>query len=234
MPHYRAEKFIIQVAGVKDRAEAQLLIDYGVEYIGFPFGLNYHQEDISQQEAAAIIREFPPTTRAVLITYLNMADDIIKLSQKLGIHIIQLHGEISVEELKRMKKIAPALTIIKSVIVGEGSYTNLFQKLGYYSNWVDFFIVDTYDKETGASGATGKVHDWSISRRLVEESEKPIILAGGLTPTNVSQAIRIVRPAGVDVHTGVEDADGRKNKALVSQFISEARQAFTSIPAEKK
>ena len=73
---------------------------------------------------------------------------------------------------------------------------------------VDCFITDTFDPSTGARGATGKTHDWAVSRRLVEASPKPVILAGGLHPGNLGEAVRGVRPAGVDVHTGIEEPDG--------------------------
>jgi len=94
---------------------------------------------------------------------------------------------------------------------------------------VDAFITDTFDPATGASGATGKTHDWTVSRRLVERSPKPVILAGGLTAGNVRDAIRTVRPAGVDVHTGVEGSDGRKRRDLVHTFVAEARAGFASL-----
>ena len=94
------------------------------------------------------------------------------------------------------------------------------------SGYVDAFITDTFDPVTGASGATGKTHDWEISRRIVEHSRHPVILAGGLTPENVGDAIRLVRPAGVDVHTGVEDDQGRKDRRRVEAFVTRARDAF--------
>jgi phosphoribosylanthranilate isomerase len=71
-----------------------------------------------------------------------------------------------------------------------------------------------------------RTHDWGLSRRLVELSARPVILAGGLTPANVGQAISVVRPAGVDVHTGVEDATGRKDRARMLAFVAEASAAF--------
>jgi len=76
---------------------------------------------------------------------------------------------------------------------------------------VDALILDTYDPMTGRHGATGQTHDWSISRQIVAQIRTPVILAGGLTPDNVAEAIRTVRPWAVDVHTGVEDADGTRN-----------------------
>jgi phosphoribosylanthranilate isomerase len=91
---------------------------------------------------------------------------------------------------------------------------------------VDAFITDTFDPKTGASGATGKTHDWRVSRRLVEAVDRPVILAGGLTPENVKRAILEVRPAGVDSHTGVEDSSGRKSRDKICKFLSEAQEAF--------
>jgi phosphoribosylanthranilate isomerase len=97
------------------------------------------------------------------------------------------------------------------------------------SKWIDIFITDTYDPSTGASGATGKTHDWNISRRLIEISPKPVILAGGLNPSNVREAILATNPAGVDVHTGIESANGRKERDLTLKFITESREAFEKL-----
>ena len=97
------------------------------------------------------------------------------------------------------------------------------------SPYVDAFIPDTYDPETGASGTTGKTHDWTISRKFVELSTKPVILAGGLNADNVREAIVAVKPAGVDAHTGVEGANGRKDSEMIQRFVSEARAGFTAI-----
>jgi phosphoribosylanthranilate isomerase len=94
---------------------------------------------------------------------------------------------------------------------------------------VDAYITDTFDPRTGACGATGKTHDWRLSRQLVRYSPLPVILAGGLTAENVRAAILAVRPAGVDAHTGLEDVSGRKSQEKVKQFVSEAQEAFRVI-----
>lgn len=206
-----------------------MLVSCGVDYIGFPFRLDYHKEDLDETEAASIIRGLPPTTRAVLITYLNRAEDIIELSSQLAVRIIQLHGDISPGELKNLKSQHPEVQIIKSLIIGKISEQKIVKEMQTYTDWVDVFLLDTFDPVTGASGATGKIHDWGVSRRLVEISHRPVILAGGLTPLNVRQAILTVRPAGVDVHSGVENRDGCKDQQLVEKFVSEARKAFSTI-----
>ena len=96
--------------------------------------------------------------------------------------------------------------------------------------YVAAYITDTFNPATGREGATGLTHDWSISRRLVELSPRPVILAGGLTPENVTDAIRAVRPAGADTHTGVEGPDGRKSAAKVRAFVEAARRAYSKKP----
>ena len=98
-----------------------------------------------------------------------------------------------------------------------------------FAPWIGAFITDTFDPSSGASGATGKTHDWKISRRIVQSSPKPVILAGGLHPKNIEEAIHRVRPAGVDVHSGVENQQGFKEYVKVQQFVTRARHAFEKI-----
>lgn len=218
---------IIQVAGVIDQAEANLLVEEGVRYLGFPLRLPVNREDLSESEAAAIIRHLRAPVRGVLITYLDEADDIIDFMESLGTDIVQLHGDISAGELSRLKKRRPGLTILKSLVTGWSTNAELLGQVRACGAFVDAFITDTYDPVTGATGATGKTHDWSLSRELVEASPKPVILAGGLSADNVREAIESVRPAGVDAHTGLEGRDGRKDRHRVRRFVGEAREAFS-------
>jgi phosphoribosylanthranilate isomerase len=218
----------VQVAGVADSVEAALLVECGVRYLGFPLRLPVHREDLTEAEVAAIIRRLRPPVYGVLITYLANAEEIAELADALGARIVQLHGDITLEELVRLREIAPDVTVVKSLVVGLHPVPVLEQMVRELSPQVDGFITDTFAPETGASGATGRTHDWAVSRRLVELSERPVILAGGLTPANVRSAIAEVRPAGVDVHTGVEDGSGRKSREKVAAFVREARAGFNS------
>jgi phosphoribosylanthranilate isomerase len=220
---------IIQVAGIRSAQEAEMLIECGVDYLGFPFRLDYHNEDISEKEAAQIISRLPQSVKAVVITYLDRAEEIIDLLKKLGVSAVQLHGNISMEEIIKLKSEMPELHIIKSLIIGRDPFSILLDWVGEFAAVVDAFITDSYDPLTGASGATGRTHDREISRKIVRISPKPVILAGGLTPENVKEAILKVKPAGVDVHTGVENREGYKDKDRVVQFVSEAREAFDQI-----
>jgi phosphoribosylanthranilate isomerase len=220
---------IIQVAGIRSPQEADMLVECGVDYLGFPFRLDYHSEDISEAEAAKIISQLPESVKAVVITYLNQAEEISDLMKILGASVVQLHGVISIEEITKLKSEMPEIRIIKSLIIGRDPFSVLLDWVGEFAAVIDAFITDTYDPLTGASGATGRTHDWEISRKIVRISPKPVILAGGLAPENVKEAILKVKPAGVDVHTGIENSEGYKDKDRVVKFVSEAREAF-NIP----
>lgn len=224
----------IHVAGVIDLAEAQLLIDCGIRNLGFPLVLNHHKEDLTIDAAAAIVSKLGDRATFFLITYLDKAEAIVDLCRALSVEMVQLHGETSLEQIELLRAKAPNLKIIKSLIVRSDNTDDLVDEVQRYGPSVDSFITDTFDPSTGASGATGKVHNWRISRRLVEASAKPVILAGGLSATNVQQAICAVQPAGVDVHTGVEGPDGRKSRELITRFIEETHAGFCDIATVRK
>lgn len=222
-------KGFIQIAGIRDMEEAQRLVQAGADALGFPFRLDHHREDLSERAAKEIIAQIPTHVRPILITYLLRAEEILELAEYLGLRSVQLHGAIDREEAARLKKLAPDLWLIKSLVLRSGNEEALLGELRLWSGLADAFLTDTYDPETGASGATGKTHDWGVSKRLVEQSSKPLILAGGLKPQNIREAIEQVRPWGVDVHSGVEDRNGSKDRALVEEFIRAARAAFAAI-----
>jgi len=219
---------LIQIAGVSDLAEARLLVGAGVDWLGFPLRLAVHPEDLTEAEAAQVIHTLPPAVVSVLITYLDSATEIHDFCRDLGVSHVQLHGDVRLAELRALRTLVPDLFIIKSLVVRPDNGDELEQAALALSEVVDAFITDTYDPATGACGATGKTHDWRVSRSLVATCPRPVLLAGGLTPDNVRRAIREVQPAGVDVHTGVETPDGRKAPDLVRRFVQEARAGFAS------
>ena len=220
------ERGMIQVAGVIDQAEAQLLIDCGVPYLGFPLRLPVNVEDLSEEAAAELISGFPPGVKGVLITSLDRAEAVIAFCRKLGVDIVQLHGPVAPEELAKIKTAWPELAVIKGLIVRGDNLDDLKLQIAATAPFVDAYITDSFDPATGAEGATGKTHDWAIDRALVAISPRPLILAGGLNADNVREAILTVQPFGVDVHTGIEGEDGRKDPVLVRRFVAEARAGF--------
>jgi phosphoribosylanthranilate isomerase len=217
---------LVHVAGIKDLAEAKMLVECGVSFLGFPLVLDVHREDLTVNEAAAIVAAMRSHATFFLITYLTRSAEIRDLCHRLGVGMVQLHAATDVADLRRLREERPGLRIVKSLIIRSDNWDELVGELERFAPWVDAFITDTYDPETGASGATGKTHDWSVSRRLVDLSPRPIVLAGGLNAGNVRGAIGAVRPAGIDVHTGIEGPDGRKRRDLIEQFVAEARAGF--------
>lgn len=219
----------IQIAGISDKNEAEMLINAGVIFLGFPLRLPVNKEDISENDAAEIIKSLNPPNYGIVITYLNIAEEIALFCSELNSNIVQLHGNIETSELQKLKNIAPSLIVIKSLIVGKYQLDELKKVVDEQSEFVDAFITDTFNPQNGATGATGLTHDWEISKNLVEYSTKPIILAGGLNPNNVYDAIIKVKPTGVDSHTGVEDENGAKDIIKVQKFISESNRAFEKL-----
>lgn len=217
---------LIQVAGVIDSAEAAMLVDCGVDWLGFPLRLPVNREDLSEAQAAAVIRDIGPPHRAVLITYEAGAREINAFCRKLGVKTVQLHGSVPVTELRAVRAARPDLFVVKSLVVRGENLSELAAYVEESHQWVDMYITDTSDPTTGADGATGLVHDWRISRELVRVSPRPVMLAGGLTPDNVAAAIARVRPAAVDAHTSLESGTGRKDAAKVERFVRNAREAY--------
>lgn len=211
-----------------------MLAACGVTHVGLPLRLPVHTPDVSEDQARDIVRGLAGAAKTVLITYLQDAAETLKLCRYLGVDGVQLHGAMPVAEVRRLREAAPALFVIKSLVVGltgrEEGEAGLLAEAQAHTPFVDAFLTDTFDPVSGASGATGKAHDWAISRRLAQTLEKPLILAGGLNADNVARAIAAVRPAGVDAHTGLENAFGDKDEVLVRRFVAEAARALAAFP----
>lgn len=230
LPCHRRDRGFVQIAGVHNVAEAQTVEAAGADMVGIPLRLDVHAEDLSEDEARAVVRAL--RIPVCLITYLHQADDIIAFAGELGVGWVQLHGPVSLDEHRRLRERAPLLGIIKSVVVGREDWEITLNEVHAIEGLVDALITDTYDPVTGASGATGKVHDWALSREVVAATERPVILAGGLNSRNVAGGIAAVRPAGVDAHTGVEQPDGRKSFGSVGPFIQNAHNAFLGLTVQ--
>ncbi|GAA2965953.1 phosphoribosylanthranilate isomerase [Actinokineospora diospyrosa] len=223
---------LIQVAGIIDQAEADMIIEEGADWLGFALRLPAKNEDLSEADAAAIVKKIQPAHKGVIITYLTDADEIKAFCAEMGVDAIQLHGDITPAELRKLRGIAPELYLLKSLVVKTDNIGELTGVVEHAAEWVDMFITDTFNPATGAKGATGLVHDWDISAELARVSPRPLMLAGGLTPDNVAAAIEKVRPAAVDAHTGLENATRRKDRLKVRKFVTESRKAFAHIAAQ--
>lgn len=211
----------VQIAGVSSLEEALAAERAGADAVGFtvrlPTGIH---DDLTEAKARSIIAALPPFLSTVAITYVDNAREAVDLCRYLGVSTLQLHGDFPTQEVPLLRAGLPHLKIIRAVHVTGPEATARARAL---ERQVDAIILDTYDPATGRHGATGKTHDWTISRRIVAAARVPVILAGGLTPDNVADAIAQVAPWGVDVHTGIEDADGTRNLAKLRRFIERAK-----------
>lgn len=217
---------LVQVAGIRDPGEARAIGALAPHVIGLPYLLGGRPEDFDEQGFTDVLAAIPPSVFTVWITYLDKFSDLEPVIRHHGLRGVQLHGNAAPALLLRLRAAFPGIELWKSVIVGKGEPQELEHEVRSYAHLVDAFLTDTWEPSTGKSGATGKVHDWSVSRRLVEISPKPVILAGGLNAENVAQAIAEVRPWGVDSHTGLEAPDGSKDLTKVQAFLKRTAQAY--------
>lgn len=218
----------VQAAGVSCLEEALVCRDAGVDAIGLTLELPHGPHDgLTNAGARSIVRSLPPGLTPVIITYLNDARAAAQLTTFVGGAAVQFHGGMSDEQVRLFRRICPHVNTIARVSVEDE--TAIDAGWAFQQPLWDAIILDSVDPDSGRIGATGKAHDWSISARIVEAAAVPVILAGGLNPDNVTDAIRTVRPHGVDAHTGLEHPDGSRDYAKIRAFAAAALRAFAEI-----
>jgi phosphoribosylanthranilate isomerase len=208
--------------------EALFCREVGVQALGFTLELPSGIHDgLTNERARSIIRQLPRDVMPVLITYLDTAADAARLVEWLAVPAIQFHGEITDDEVRLFRRRCPAVRTIGRITV---SGPDALEKTSRFEQplW-DAVILDSFDPTSGAVGATGLTHNWSLSARIVRRSRVPVILAGGLNHENVAEAIAIVRPQGVDAHSGVEDQDGSRNFGKIEAFAKAALEALGPV-----
>ena len=220
----------VQIAGISSLDDARAAEHAGADALGFTVRLPTGVHDgLTEPKARGIIAALPPFITSVAITYVDTARAAVELCRYLGVGALQLHGPFPTQELPLIRAALPHLKLIRAVHV---TGSEAIAQARALERRADALILDTYDPATGRHGATGKTHDWSISHQIVAQVRTPVILAGGLTPDNVADAIRTVRPWGVDVHTGVEHADGRRDLDKLRRFIERAKAVDPSADAQ--
>ncbi len=186
---------------------------------------------IDLEDAKTISNALPVfVSKVVVVTLDNVpigaAHDKIKSIEDTGADCIQLHGEESVELVVDLRACMESSTKIIKKIGVSGDKEKCLENALAYEDVVDAILLDTLaiSGRTGAIGGTGKQHDWSISKEIVERVKKPVILAGGLNPDNVARAIALVKPYAVDVSSGVESKVRKKDALKVKRFIEATRK----------
>ncbi|WEL16525.1 Phosphoribosylanthranilate isomerase [Halorhabdus sp. SVX81] len=167
--------------------------------------------EVAPERAADLLDAVPPLVSGVLVTMPETVEDARKLVGETQPDAVQVHGTLDPDEVEEL-----AAAIPQSVLVALDHGADL----DAYADAADGLVVDSLDEAGG--GGTGRTHDWDRTAELVERLDVPILLAGGLTPENVAEAVETVRPFGVDTASGVERDGGVKDHDAVEQFVDRA------------
>jgi len=207
----------IKICGITNIEDARASIDMGADVLGFVFAESPRK--ISPSTAQKIISQLPPNRLYVGVFVNHTTDQIIKIKKFCGLNTVQIHDDIS--DMDQIKK---EFRIIKGFRVKPDN------PIPHLSDPNIIMLLDTYSKT--AHGGTGKTFDWQKAIDIAKK--QPIILAGGLTPENVTLAIETVRPFAVDVSSGVEKSKGLKDHQKISAFIEKVRATNQKYQSKQK
>jgi phosphoribosylanthranilate isomerase len=199
----------VKICGITNLEDAMAAVDYGADALGFVF-FRGSPRHITPTEAAAVIRYLPPFIQSVGVFVDETAETISRTIASCGIDIIQMHGSEPPEKCGFSRRVIKAIRI---------KNLDSLSPLARYRGKVSAFLLDAYAPD--ALGGTGRVFNWDIAVEAKQFGD--VILAGGLTPENVADAVRHVRPYAVDVSSGVEQAKGKKDLAKMKLFIESAK-----------
>lgn len=201
----------VKICGITNPQDAHTAVALGADAIGLVF-YPASPRFVSMTQAAAITRELPPFVTIVGLFVDADAQTIAQTKAAVPLNLLQFHGEERAAECNGHE-----LRWIKAVRMREG--VDLDRTAAQYRQGAGL-LLDAY--RPGLPGGTGKTFDWA---RVPKRTAYRIVLAGGLTPDNVTEAIARVRPYAVDVSGGVEAAPGRKDPAMMAAFIRGVRLA---------
>lgn len=199
----------VKICGITNSDDALAAADAGADAIGFVF-FRSSPRFIEPDHAARIIRLLPPFVTSVGVFVNERPRRIEEIISETGIDVVQLHGDEPPSSCSLSRR------VIKGFRVWDLSSIDALMP---YQGYVSAFLLDTYSPDR--YGGTGQTFPWDIAVRAKRFGT--VILAGGLTPDNVVQAIETVKPFGVDVSSGVESVVGKKDIAKIQAFISRAR-----------
>jgi phosphoribosylanthranilate isomerase len=200
----------VKICGLTSLADARICLDAGADAIGlnfWPKSARYCQESVARAIADAV------RGQALIVGVFVDAsrEEIARIAREVGLECVQLHGDEPPELLAEFLPHAYKALRVRG--------PKIAQEVARYGG--EHVLLDAYVK--GMPGGTGEPFDWALAEGVARA--RKLTLAGGLTPDNVAEAVRAVRPYCVDVASGVESAPGVKDAALVSRFVSNAKAA---------
>ena len=211
-----------KICGIRSENDVSIAISTGADAVGFICGTTHFTEDgLTRAQARELSELVPPFVERVLVTHLEDPDEIIELAAAVAVDTIQVHGTVTDDTVRRVQENSGGRRIVKAVhVTGSEAVVAAIRTAPY----CDAILLDS--RTADRLGGTGTVHDWSISAAIVDELDAlrvPVVLAGGLNPINVAEAIARVRPFALDVNSGVEIPEtGDKDPAACAAFVRAA------------
>ncbi|RDZ63570.1 N-(5'-phosphoribosyl)anthranilate isomerase [Haloferax sp. Atlit-12N] len=207
----------VKVCGVTDEADLAAVDAAGADAVGAICDVPVDTpREIPRERARELFAAAPPFLTTVLVTMPDSIDHARDLAREVQPDVLQLHGDFAADDLDSLRSTGVGVVPVVDA-------TDLDRARGL-APVVDAILVDT--PSASGAGGTGETHDWDASRELVAAVDAPVILAGGLTPDNVAEAVRTVEPYGVDVASGVEASGGVKDHDAVNAFVAAAKTAL--------
>jgi len=221
---YSEERNMVKVKICANRSieDAKMCLEANADIIGVLVGQEHESVDFVDKYKAKEITEFVNGRCNVsLVTHLTNADEIIELTKFIGNDIIQLHSDILESEVEKISTVLPNVKLVRLIHISQdGEIVTDYKKMKY----ADYYLLDSFNLKTNQVGGTGLVHNWNKSNELIKLLNKPTFLAGGLTPVNVVDAIKISQPYGVDVNSGCKNKNGIKDADKVKAFVFNAKK----------
>jgi phosphoribosylanthranilate isomerase len=211
----------VKICGITRKEDLDAAVAAGADAVGFVVGVASSPRNIALEKAEKLIRQVPPFVKSVLVTVPRGIDDF-EMYEKLNPDAIQIHEE-NLHTATSVRLKIPNTLLIGAV---NAKLANALDVVSKPAKIFDAVLLDSF--ANGRYGGTGIVHDWELSKRVKQAIHpKPLILAGGLTPENVAEAVRTVEPYAVDVSSGVERQPGIKDHKKISNFIKNAKDVRT-------
>ncbi|WP_137288301.1 phosphoribosylanthranilate isomerase [Natronorubrum halophilum] len=207
----------VKICGLTTEDDLEMAIDAGADAVGIICDVSVETpREVTVAEARDLAAAAPPFVASVLVTMPSEPERAIELVDTIEPDVVQIHSRISPGDLAYLRAKVDS-QILLAVDADDAAVAEM------YDDVVDGFLVDTPGEDGG--GGTGETHDWDRTRIATVDLESPLILAGGLTPENVGDAIRTVEPFAVDVASGVEADGGTKDPDAVRSFVHRAKTA---------
>jgi len=218
----------VKICGMTNLEDALVAVDAGADAVGFVF-YEKSPRNISVEAAREIVEKLPESVEKVGVFVDLESERICEIVLKVGLTVVQLHGNRSLESVWKDRRpveecvgVSKLIRTLHGDTLKDGDFL-IAQRAAHES----IFAILLDSRSNGATGGTGTTFDWEATQGAVQAMSLmvPVIVAGGLTPVNVGEAMRLFQPFGVDVASGVEARPGKKDTEKVRAFVKAVRDA---------